>query len=136
MRWRRWFVWICLVTAALVSVGVLLQAFSIAAYMRGAGADALDMHKTIGFLTHSVEIVVGLAALVAYWGLWRRVGLAILLPVIGTVQLLAVGDTERSGGWVNGLHGLVRSSSCSSHWRWPGTGNGRSRRRRRRPGAR
>jgi hypothetical protein len=107
MRWRLGFVWLSLVTAALVAVGVLLQAFSIAAYMRGAGADALDMHKTVGFLTHSVEIVVGLAALVGYWGLWRRVGLAILLPVIGTAQLVAVGDTGRSGGWVNGLHGLL-----------------------------
>jgi hypothetical protein len=90
----------------LVAVGVLLQAFSIAAYARGAGTDALDMHQTVGFVTHSIEIVVFLAALVGYWGRWRSIGLALLLPVIGTIQVLLIGDTDASGSWTNGLHGL------------------------------
>jgi hypothetical protein len=104
---RRVFLWLYVVTASLVAVGVLLQAFSIAAYVRGAGEDALDMHKTVGFLTHSVEIVVFLVALASYWGAWRRLWLPVLLPVIGTLQLFAVGDTDDSGGWVNGFHGLL-----------------------------
>lgn len=100
------FLWLFLLTATLVAAGVLLQAFSIAAYVRGAGQDALDLHTTGGFVTHSVEIVVFLVALVAYWGRWRSVGLAALLPAVGTVQLLLIGDTTEAGSWVNGLHGL------------------------------
>jgi hypothetical protein len=64
------------------------------------------MHSTVGFITHSVEIVVFLVALIGYWGAWRRLWLPVLLPVIGTVQVFLIGDTNKSGGWVNGLHGL------------------------------
>jgi hypothetical protein len=103
---RRVFLWLYVVTGSIVVVGVFLQAFSIAAYVRGAGKDALDMHSTVGFLTHSVEIVVFLVALIGYWGAWRRLWLPVLLPVIGTVQVVLIGDTDKSGGWVNGLHGL------------------------------
>ena len=102
---RKVFLGLYVVTASIVLVGVFLQAFSIAAYVRGA-EDALDMHKTVGFLTHSVEIVVFLVALVGYWGMWRRLWLPFLLPVVGTFQLFVIGDTDKSGGWVNGLHGL------------------------------
>lgn len=105
-RVRRVFLWLYLLTATLVAVGVLVQAFSIAAYVRGAGQGARDLHSTGGFITHSVEIVVFLAALVGFWGAWRRVGLAALLPIVGTAQLALVGDTDKAGGWVNGLHGL------------------------------
>jgi len=97
-RVRRVFLWLYLVTAIIVALGVLLQAFSIAAYIRGAGQDALDMYSTGGFMTHNVEIVVFLAALVGYWGTWTRVGLALLLPVIGTAQILMIGDTDTTGG--------------------------------------
>jgi hypothetical protein len=103
---RRVFLWLYVVTASIVVVGVFLQAFSIAAYVRGAGKGALDMHSTVGFLTHSVEIIVFLLALIGYWGTWRRLWLPVLLPVIGTVQIFLIGDTDKSGGWVNGLHGL------------------------------
>ena len=105
-RVRRGFVWLYVLAALFVVLAVLLQAFSIAAYVRGAGKGALDMHETLGFITHSVEIVVFLAALVGYWGDWRRVGFAFLLPVIGTAQVFLIGDTGERGGWVNGLHGL------------------------------
>jgi len=105
-RVQQAFVWLYVFTALIVAVGVLLQAFSIAAYMRGAGPNALEMHQTGGFVTHSVEIVVFLAALIGYWGLWKHVGFALLLPVIGTIQVLLIGDTDASGGWINGLHGL------------------------------
>ena len=105
-RVQRGAVWLYVSTALVVAVGVLLQAFSIAAYTRGAGPEALEMHQTGGFVTHSVEIIVFLAALIAYWGTWKRVGLALLLPVIGTIQVLLIGDTDASGSWINGLHGL------------------------------
>ena len=105
-RVQRGFVWLFVSTALIVAAGVLLQAFSIAAYARGVGPDALELHQTGGFVTHSVEIVVFLAALIGYWGWWKRVGLALLLPVIGTIQVLLIGDTNASGSWINGLHGL------------------------------
>ena len=103
---RRVFLWLFLLTTSVVVIGVFLQAFSIAAYARGAGSDALDLHTSVGFLVHSVEIVVFLTALVAFWGAWRLVGLAALLPIVGTLQVLLIGDTDEAGSWVNGLHGL------------------------------
>jgi hypothetical protein len=103
---RRAGLWLYVVTASLVAAGVLLQAFSIAAYIRGAGSDARDLHSNTGYAIHLVEIVVFLAAVVGYWGAWRRVGLALLLPVIGTIQVVLIGDTGTTGGWINGLHGL------------------------------
>lgn len=30
-----------------------------------------------------------------------------MFPVVGTVQVFAIGDTGARGGWVNGLHGLL-----------------------------
>jgi hypothetical protein len=103
---RRIAVWLFTAAAAIVVAGVFLQAFSIAAYVRGAGQGARDLHETGGFLTHSVEFAVFVLALIAFWGAWRRVGFALLLPLVGTLQMLLVGDTDKSGGWVNGLHGL------------------------------
>jgi hypothetical protein len=105
-RVRRVSLRLYVLTATLVAAGVLMQAFSITAYIRGAGQDALDLHTTGGFVTHNVEIVAALAALVGYWGAWWRVGLAATLPIVGTVQVLLIGDTDQAGGWVNGLHGL------------------------------
>ena len=52
---RRTALWIVLVGAAVVVLGVLWQAFSIAAYVRGAGEDALDAHLTGSFFVHAGE---------------------------------------------------------------------------------
>jgi hypothetical protein len=95
------------VAATLVAVGVLVQAFSIAAYIRGTGPDALDLHQLGGAATHSIEIVVFVLALGAWWGRWPLVMLALALPVVGTIQVFLIGDTDEAGGWVNGLHGLL-----------------------------
>jgi hypothetical protein len=105
--WRRAVGWAYVAATAIVAAGVLLQAFSITAYIRGAGEGARDLHVNGGLITHNVEIVAFVLALVAFWGAWRFIGLALLLPVIGTAQVFFVGDTEDSGGWVNGLHGLL-----------------------------
>jgi hypothetical protein len=64
------------------------------------------MHEVLGGITHILEIVVFIAALVASWGAWGAVALALSLPVVGTIQVALVGDTKEAGGWVNGLHGL------------------------------
>jgi hypothetical protein len=104
---RRVFLWIYFAASALVVIGVFLQAFSITAYVRGAGSGALDMHEAVGGITHDLEILAFLAALGGLWGSWGRIGLAFALPVIGTIQVFAIGDTDTSGGWANGLHGLL-----------------------------
>jgi hypothetical protein len=64
------------------------------------------MHEAIGGITHLIEVIVFIAALVAWWKHWGEVGLAFSLPLVGTIQMILVGDTEQEGGWVNGLHGL------------------------------
>ena len=104
---RRVLIWVYLAGAVLVVIGVFLQAFSITAYIRGAGSGALDMHQAVGSVTNILEVVTFLGALIGFWGSWTRVGFAFALPVIGTIQLFAIGDTDTSGGWANGVHGLL-----------------------------
>jgi hypothetical protein len=99
---KRNFLWIQLVLAALVVLGVWLQVYFIASYFFGA-QDALDLHKTVGGITHIVEVLVFLAALGAWWRNWGRVGYAFALGVIGTIQI-ALTDSEK---WVGGFHGLL-----------------------------
>lgn len=104
--WRLTVRWLSVVAASLVVFGVFLQAFSIAAYVRGAGTSARDLHANGGFITHNIEIAVFVLAVLGFWGAWRLVAVALLLPLVGTVQVLLIGDTDSTGGWVNGLHGL------------------------------
>lgn len=37
----------------------------------------------------------------------RAIGLAAGYLVLSVVQLVALGNTDHEGGWVNGLHGLL-----------------------------
>jgi hypothetical protein len=104
---KRGFSWLVLGGATLVVVGVLLQAFSIAAYVRGAGEGALDMHGGVSLLVHLGELAVVIGAIVVWWGNWRAVGLAAAFLVLSFVQVAFLGDTEQEGGWVNGLHGFL-----------------------------
>lgn len=98
----RAFLWIHLVLATLVVIGIFVQVYLIASYFFGAGSDALDAHKDLGGIVHIVEVLVFVAALVGYWRRWWDVGLSFALAVIGTIQLgFADGDD-----WVGGLHGL------------------------------
>jgi hypothetical protein len=106
---KRGFLWANLVLAAIVVLGVPIQAYFITAYATGAGEDALDAHGFIGgVIVHPAEALAFIAALVAYWGLWREVAFNFLLPLVGTIQLFfAPPDEDRASGWVHGFHGLL-----------------------------
>lgn len=104
---RRGALWLVLVGAVVVIVGVLLQAFSIAAYTRGAGQGALDMHSSNSLAVHIGQLAVVIGAIWAWWGRWRAVNLAVAFLVLSFLQLILVGDTDERGDWVNGLHGLL-----------------------------
>lgn len=99
--------WLVLVGAVLVVVTVLLQAFSIAAYVRGAGDGALDMHGGVSLLVHLGQLAVVIGAIVAWWGRWWAVAGALGFLVLSVAQLGFLGDTDKEGGWVNGFHGFL-----------------------------
>jgi hypothetical protein len=103
---RRLFIWLSLLLAAAVLVGLFLQLYFIAAWLFGESG-ALDTHKNVGgFVVHPLEIFAFLAALVGWWGAWRNVLWSFALPVVGTLQIFLVGDLNDPGnGWVHGLHG-------------------------------
>jgi len=104
---RRIFTRLRFLLAALVVIGVFVQAYLIAAYAFGE-VDARDAHESVGLGVHGIETLVFLAALGASWGSWGTVGLALALPVIGTIQVgLADRDGLDASGWVHGLHGLL-----------------------------
>jgi hypothetical protein len=104
---KKTFTWLVLVGSVVVVLGVLWQAFSIAAYVRGAGDGALDAHLTGSFFVHAGQLAIVIGALVAYWGNWWMVGGAIGFLVLSVAQLAFLGDTEEQGGWINGLHGFL-----------------------------
>ena len=99
---KRPLLWLQLVLAAAVAVGVWLQVYFIAAYFFGA-ADALDIHKDVGSIMHVLEAVVFLAALGAWWRNWGKIGHAFGLIAVGTIQISLSGSDD----WVGGFHGLL-----------------------------
>jgi hypothetical protein len=103
---RRLFIWLSLLLAAAVIVGLVLQLYFIAAWIFGSGG-ALDAHKNVGtFVVHPLEIFAFIAALIGWWRAWRNVLWSLALPILGTVQIFFVGDLQDPGnGWVHGLHG-------------------------------
>ena len=48
-----------------------------------------------------------IGAVWAWWGQWTDVGLALVFLIVSAAQVLLIGDTDKSGGWVNGLHGFL-----------------------------
>jgi hypothetical protein len=103
---RRLFIWLSLLLAAAVLVGLFLQLYFIAAWIFGSSG-ALDAHKDAGtFVVHPLEIFAFVAALIGWWRTWRNVLWSLALPIVGTVQIFFVGDLQDPGnGWVHGLHG-------------------------------
>ena len=104
---KRLFTWFVLVGGVAVVLGVLWQAFTIAAYVRGAGEGALDAHGAGSTVVHLGQLAIVIGAIVAYWRNWAQVGLALGFLVLSIAQLAFLGDTEESGGWINGLHGFL-----------------------------
>ena len=106
-RMKRNFTWVVLVGGVIVVLGVLLQSFTIAAYVRSGEEGALDAHGGGSLIVHIGQLAVVIGALVAYWGNWRQVGFAIGFLVLSVAQLAFLGDTEKQGDWINGLHGFL-----------------------------
>jgi len=98
---RRGATWTHLGLALLVVAGVFAQVYLIGAYMFGAGSEALDAHRTVGFTVHAFEVLIFFAALVA-WLPRTDLGLSLLMAVGGTVQL-ALSGAEK---WTGALHPL------------------------------
>ena len=100
---RRTFLWIQLVLAALVALGVWLQVYFIAAYFFGA-EDALDLHEAIGgIFVHGFEVLAFLVSFGAWWRNWGKIAYAFGFAVLGTVQIFFTGGDD----WVGGFHGLL-----------------------------
>ncbi|HKY25950.1 MAG TPA: hypothetical protein VJM07_12375 [Gaiella sp.] len=113
---RRTPLWLVLVGGAVVVVGVLIQAFTIAAYVRGAGEGALDAHGGFSMVVHIGQLLIVIGAIWAWWGNWNAVGLAVAFLVVCVAQLAFLGDTEEQGGWINGLHGFLAVFIALAGW--------------------
>lgn len=94
--------WVHLALTLAVVLGVFVQVYLIGAYIFGAGQGALDAHKTAGWTVHGFEMLVFVAALVA-WLPRIDLALSLLLAVVGTVQV-ALASEHR---WVGGVHPLL-----------------------------
>jgi hypothetical protein len=90
-----------LALALAVVLGVFVQVYLIGSYIFGAGQGALDAHQTAGWTVHGFEMLVFLAALIA-WLPRVDLVLSLLLAVIGTVQVSLASEHR----WVGGLHPL------------------------------
>jgi hypothetical protein len=98
---RRGAIWVHLGLVALVIAGVFAQVYLIGAYIFGAGIEALDAHRAVGFTVHAFEVLILVAALIA-WLPRLDLGLSLLMAAGGTVQLaLANADA-----WAGALHPL------------------------------
>ena len=104
---KRVSLWVSSIAASLVAIGVVLQVYFIAAWIFGEGG-AIDAHREVGNIVWLLEILVLIAGFVAYWRAWREVGVSASLAVLGTIQILFVGDLQNPGsGWAHGLHGAL-----------------------------
>jgi hypothetical protein len=99
---RRGASWLHVALALAIVLAVFVQVYLIGAYIFGAGQGALDAHETVGFTAHGLEVLVLVAALVA-WLPRRDLVLSALLAVIGTVQVTLASEHR----WVGGLHPLL-----------------------------
>ena len=104
---KRNFTWLVLVGGVIVVLGVLLQSFTIAAYVRSGEEGALDAHGGGSLIVHIGQLAIVIGALVAYWGNWKQVGFAVGFLILAIAQLGFLGDTEEQGDWINGLHGFL-----------------------------
>jgi len=104
---KRNFTWAVFLGGVIVVLGVLLQSFTIAAYVRSGEEGALDAHGGGSLIVHIGQLAIVIGALVAYWGNWKQVGFAVGFLILAIAQLGFLGDTEEQGDWINGLHGFL-----------------------------
>ena len=90
-----------LLLAVLIVAAVAAQVYLIGAYIFGAGEDALEAHTSVGWSTHTAEMVLFIMALVA-WLPRTDMLLSFLLVAIGTAQVVLAGAVE----WIGALHPL------------------------------
>ncbi len=90
-----------LLLSVLVVLAVFAQVYLIGAYIFGAGEGALEAHTSVGWSTHTAEMVLFLMALVA-WLPRTDLLLSFALVAIGTVQVFLAASAE----WVGALHPL------------------------------
>jgi len=102
LRGRRAAGWAHLALALAIVLAVFVQVYLIGSYIFGAGSGALDAHRSVGWITHGLEGVLFLVALLA-WLPRTDLLLSFLLAAIGTAQVAIVDSTE----WLGGLHPLL-----------------------------
>jgi hypothetical protein len=100
-RARNGAAWVHLVLAAAIVAGVFAQVYLIGAYVFGAGTGALDAHESVGWIVHSLELLVALLAIAA-WMPRRAVALSAGLAVVGTAQVMLA----QASRWTGALHPL------------------------------
>jgi len=99
--------WVSSIAASLVAIGVVLQVYLVTAWIFGE-TDAIDVHRGLGNIVWLLEILVLVVGLVAYWSAWREIGVSASLAVLGTIQIMFVGDLDDPGsGSAHGLHGAL-----------------------------
>jgi hypothetical protein len=94
--------WLHLTFASVIVVGVFLQVYLIGSYIFGAGPEALDAHRTVGFALQGPELFVLLTALIA-WLPRIDLLLSLLVAIVGFVQAFLASAHQ----WVGGLHPLL-----------------------------
>ncbi len=82
--------------AAAVGVGVAIQIYLIAAYIFHAGSGALSAHKGVGYVVLVLEVLVFLAAFLAWPGNRRAILISLALPVVGIIQIAFAGEVRGS----------------------------------------
>ena len=100
-RARNGAAWVHLVLAGAIVAGVFAQVYLIGAYVFGAGTGALDAHESVGWIVHSLELLVALLAIVA-WMPRDAIALSVGLAVVGTAQVALAQATA----WTGALHPL------------------------------
>lgn len=90
-----------LVLAVLIVIAVFAQVYLIGGFIFGAGDGALEAHASVGWSTHTAEMVLFLMALVA-WLPRTDLILSFALVAIGTLQVILAGSVE----WIGALHPL------------------------------
>jgi len=90
-----------LLLAVLIAAAVFVQVYLIGGYIFGAGVGALEAHASLGWVTHTAEMALVIAAVLA-WLPRTDMLLSVALVVIGTGQVVLAGSVE----WLGALHPL------------------------------